>query len=163
MLRAAVPLLARPSPLLFGVRRAAAAPPFAQLAARRPQPLAVVSISSRSRSAPLVLRFSTSSSSSSAAAAASEKQLSHFERLKDLWRKYGIVAIGTYLGMYGAVLGSIYVAIDFGWVSTARAPRDGEKSADDDFNLVTATNKCVRLAARVCVVMMMMMMWRMTH
>lgn len=66
-----------------------------------------------------------------------EKSRSHFARLKDLWHKYGIVAIGTYFSMYGAVLGSFYVAIDQGWVKTKKTSR----GADEDFNLVTTTNK----------------------
>lgn len=151
MLRVAVP----PVSLLFAARRAAAASPFAHLAPRRPQQLRCssvlrTSITRSSRSAPLV-RFSTSSSSSSAstptppvgaAVPGSQQPLGHFNRLKELWRKYGVVAIGTYFGMYGAVLGSIYLAIDLGWVSTAKPTRDGEKG-DDDFNMVAATNKCV--------------------
>lgn len=74
-------------------------------------------------------------------------------KLKDLWQKYGMVAVGTYFTMYGVVLGSIYVAIEQGWVSTARPSTkrgkeplvDGEQPAED-FNLVTATNKFVTLA-----------------
>ncbi|KAJ0411661.1 hypothetical protein ATCC90586_004130 [Pythium insidiosum] len=84
-----------------------------------------------------------------------EKGKSHWEKLKELWRQYGIVAVGTYFSMYGVVLGSIYVAIEQGWVSTARTSRqEGEQPpADSDaataaspFNLVTATNKIVTLA-----------------
>lgn len=50
--------------------------------------------------------------------AAAAEPMTHMERLKDLWRKYGVVAIGTYLSMYGVVLGSMYLAIDQGWVRT---------------------------------------------
>ncbi|KAF1331723.1 Membrane protein, partial [Globisporangium splendens] len=109
---------------------------------------------SAKRSTAMTTRFSTSAGSSSsshsasagaqnAVAAAKEKSMSHFERLKDLWRKYGIVAIGTYFSMYGIVLGSIYVAIDQGWVSTAKTSRDSdsEDADNNDFNVVTATNK----------------------
>ncbi|GMF16843.1 unnamed protein product [Phytophthora lilii] len=68
--------------------------------------------------------------------------MSHLERLKDLWRKYGVVAIGTYLTMYGAVLGSMYLAIDQGWVRTnKRTSSKGEGQSDESFNLVTTTNK----------------------
>lgn len=110
----------------------------------------------------IVTRFSTSSSSTPAsssgtgndgASAVTENSLSGFARLKDLWRKYGIVAIGTYLSMYGVVLGSIYVAIDQGWVSTkkpSRSENDGED--DEEFNLVAATNRYVLLHAAADVI-----------
>jgi hypothetical protein len=81
------------------------------------------------------------------------KGKSSWAKLKDLWQKYGIVAVGTYFTMYGVVLSSIYVAIEQGWVSTARPSikpsmeplADGEEPPAD-FNLVTATNKCVSLS-----------------
>uniref|UniRef100_K3WLD2 DUF1279 domain-containing protein n=1 Tax=Globisporangium ultimum (strain ATCC 200006 / CBS 805.95 / DAOM BR144) TaxID=431595 RepID=K3WLD2_GLOUD len=112
------------------------------------------------RSTAMTTRFSTSAGSSSsshsststgahnAVSAAKEKSMSHFERLKDLWRKYGIVAIGTYFSMYGIVLGSIYVAIDQGWVRTAKTSRgsDSDNADNNDFNVVTATNKFVTFA-----------------
>lgn len=69
--------------------------------------------------------------------------MSHLERLKDLWRKYGIVAIGTYFSLYGAVLGSMYVAISQGWVRTSKRTSSKE---DESFNLVTTTNKFVKFA-----------------
>ena len=74
--------------------------------------------------------------------------MSHLERLKDLWRKYGVVAMGTYFSLYGAVLGSIYLAIDQGWVHTAtgRNSRKHEKQSDEDFDLVSTTNKFVNWA-----------------
>ncbi|KAF1790667.1 protein of unknown function DUF1279 [Phytophthora cactorum] len=78
---------------------------------------------------------------------ATAESMSHLERLKDLWRKYGIVAIGTYLTMYGAVLGSMYLAIDQGWVRTnKRTTSKGEGQSDESFNLVTTTNKFVKIA-----------------
>ncbi|DAZ98247.1 TPA: hypothetical protein N0F65_008932 [Lagenidium giganteum] len=88
----------------------------------------------------------TSSSSSSVSKAVTEQNMTHWERLKDLWRKYGVVAIGTYFTMYGVVLGSIYVAIEKGWVSTARVSRSDGENASQEFNVVTATNKFVTLA-----------------
>ncbi|GMF32626.1 unnamed protein product [Phytophthora fragariaefolia] len=46
--------------------------------------------------------------------------------------------------MYGAVLGSMYLAIDQGWVRTnKRTNSKGEGQPDESFNLVTTTNKCV--------------------
>ncbi|TYZ62008.1 hypothetical protein PybrP1_010916 [[Pythium] brassicae (nom. inval.)] len=162
MLRVAAPLLAGrpPASLLFAARRAATASPFALLVPRHTQRLSCspalrTSTTYSSRSTPLV-RFSTSSSPSSsstptptpptgAAIPESQQPVGHFARLMDLWRKYGAVAIGTYFGMYGAVLGSIYVAIDLGWVSTAKPARDGEPD-DDEFNVVAATNKFVTFA-----------------
>lgn len=99
-------------------------------------------------------RYATTSNASkppqvgSAAAVAEEAVVTHgssLARLKDLWNKYGIVAIGTYFSMYGAVLGSIYVAIDQGWLSTAKPSKaDAENPENADFNVVTATNKYVR-------------------
>ncbi|KAF4323030.1 hypothetical protein BBO99_00003411 [Phytophthora kernoviae] len=71
--------------------------------------------------------------------------MSHLDRLKDLWRKYGIVAIGTYLSLYGAVLGSIYVAIDQGWVRTSKR-RSSREGQEESFNLITTTNKFVKFA-----------------
>eukprot|EP00644_Phytophthora_capsici_P006978 jgi/Phyca11/526248/estExt2_fgenesh1_pm.C_PHYCAscaffold_80118 len=92
-----------------------------------------------------VLRRTSSSVSKTTGenVAASTEGMSHMERLKDLWRKYGIVAIGTYLTMYGSVLGSIYLAIDQGWVRTSkRTSSKGEGQSEETFNLVTTTNKC---------------------
>ncbi|KAL4087021.1 hypothetical protein PRIC1_014079 [Phytophthora ramorum] len=49
--------------------------------------------------------------------------------------------------MYGAVLGSVYLAIDQGWVRTnKRTSSKGEGQSDETFNLVTTTNKFVRFA-----------------
>lgn len=75
-----------------------------------------------------------------------EKSKAHVGRLKDLWNKYGIVAIGTYLSMYGAVLGSIYVAIDQGWVKTKKTSKGSAAAESDEFNLVTTTNRFVTMA-----------------
>ncbi|CAI5710179.1 hypothetical protein KXD40_005517 [Peronospora effusa] len=73
--------------------------------------------------------------------------MSHLERLKDQWRKYGVVAIGTYLSMYGVVLSSIYLAIDRGWVHTSKRSNSmGNEKTDDSFDLVTTTNRFVKLA-----------------
>lgn len=35
------------------------------------------------------------------------------KKFKELWSKYGMVAVGTYLGIYVTTLGSIFVALDF--------------------------------------------------
>ncbi|EEY61676.1 uncharacterized protein PITG_02010 [Phytophthora infestans T30-4] len=87
---------------------------------------------------------SSSVSKASGGEAATAESLSHLERLKDLWRKYGIVAIGTYLSMYGAVLGSMYLAIDQGWLRTnRRTSSKGEGQSDESFNLVATTNKWI--------------------
>ncbi|TMW57138.1 hypothetical protein Poli38472_003063 [Pythium oligandrum] len=77
-----------------------------------------------------------------------EKGKSGWSKLKELWRQYGMVAVGTYFSMYFTVLGSIYVAIEQGWVSTKRTSRsEGENGeANADFNVVTATNKVVTWA-----------------
>ncbi|KAE8895025.1 hypothetical protein PF005_g909 [Phytophthora fragariae] len=93
----------------------------------------------RARSSRLVARCSSSISQA--------EPTTHLGRLKDLWRKYGVVAIGTYMSMYGVVLGSMYLAIDQGWVHTAkRSSSKGEGQADESFNLVTTTNKFVKIA-----------------
>ena len=34
-------------------------------------------------------------------------------KLKVLWKKYGILAVGTYTGVYVGTLGSVFVALDF--------------------------------------------------
>ncbi|POM71703.1 membrane protein [Phytophthora palmivora] len=109
--------------------------------ARSPSFLAV----SRSSGVSGLHRFSSSVSKASTEEATAN--MSHLERLKDLWRKYGVVAIGTYLTMYGVVLGSMYLAIDQGWVhTTKRTNSKGEGQSDDSFNLVTTTNKFVKIA-----------------
>lgn len=157
--------------LLFTARRTAAASPFSSLTRLTTTPSSATTairflaikhtgnrVAGQQRSA-IITRFSTSSSSSPAsssssgsgagngaqdvAAVAAEKSLSGFARLKDLWRKYGIVAIGTYFSMYGVVLGSVYVAIDQGWVSTKKPSRSDKagEGGDEDFNLVAATNR----------------------
>ncbi|KAG7385031.1 hypothetical protein PHYPSEUDO_001967 [Phytophthora pseudosyringae] len=137
------------------VRRAAALRPL-PLGASRP-PTSVLPVARarffvqqppRARSPPFLTSLAASAlrrPSSSVAAATEHK--SHLERLKDLWRKYGVVAIGTYLAMYGTVLGSVYLAIDQGWVRTnRRANSKGEGQSEESFNLVTTTNKFVKLA-----------------
>lgn len=35
------------------------------------------------------------------------------DKLKIMWKSYGILAVGTYLGVYIATLGSMFVALDF--------------------------------------------------
>jgi hypothetical protein len=77
---------------------------------------------------------------SSSVTSTNGKKMTQVERLKDLWRKYGIVAVGTYFTMYGVVLGSIYLAIENDWVSIKKTSRNDEANGQD-FNLVTTTNK----------------------
>ncbi|CAH0475089.1 unnamed protein product [Peronospora belbahrii] len=93
-------------------------------------------------------RTSSSLSKASKSEQSTVNSMSHLERLKDQWRKYGVVAIGTYLTMYGAVLGSIYLAIDRGWIHTSKTTnlKDHEKEEDDRFDFVTTTNRFVKLA-----------------
>lgn len=75
------------------------------------------------------------------------KQQSHTQlnRLKELWRKYGLVAIATYFTLYGVVLGSIYVSIAGGYIPKRRllSPSDGENGSG--FDVVTTTNKYVKV------------------
>uniref|UniRef100_A0AAV1VPD1 DUF1279 domain-containing protein n=1 Tax=Peronospora matthiolae TaxID=2874970 RepID=A0AAV1VPD1_9STRA len=107
-------------------------------------------VASRSPVIALFRRTSSSASKASAAqaTASSAGKMSHLERLKDLWRKYGVVAMGTYFSLYGAVLGSIYLAIDQGWVhtDTGRNSMRSAKQSDENFDLVSTTNKFVKWA-----------------
>lgn len=64
----------------------------------------------------------------------------HLNRFKDLWRKYGLVAIGTYFTMYGIVLGSIYISIENGLISKNRNTRLN-KDTTTNFDVVSTTNK----------------------
>uniref|UniRef100_M4BYX8 DUF1279 domain-containing protein n=1 Tax=Hyaloperonospora arabidopsidis (strain Emoy2) TaxID=559515 RepID=M4BYX8_HYAAE len=105
-------------------------------------------VASRSPVIALYRRTSSSASKASAAqtTASSTGKMSHLERLKDLWRKYGAVAMGTYFSLYGAVLGSIYLAIDQGWVHTDTGRNSNDKPSDENFDLVSTTNKFVKWA-----------------
>jgi 3',5'-cyclic AMP phosphodiesterase CpdA len=132
--------LRRGSPLLGVSRLPSTALPtarvrfFVQQPPRARSPSFLTSLATR--------RTSSSLSKASENVATATDGMSHMERLKDLWRKYGVVAIGTYLTMYGTVLGSIYLAIDQGWVRTnKRSVSKGEGQSDESFNLVTTTNK----------------------
>lgn len=85
------------------------------------------------------------------------KQQSHTQlnRLKELWKKYGLVAIATYFTMYGTVLGSMYVAIESGWVAKKKiSPTQLNVESESDFDVVTTTNRyawllCVDLTCRL--------------
>ncbi|ETK95787.1 hypothetical protein F441_01366 [Phytophthora nicotianae CJ01A1] len=117
---------------------------FVQHQPRARSPSFMTSLAARSS---VFSRSSSSVSKASGGEVATAESMSHLERLKDLWRKYGIVAIGTYLTMYGVVLGSMYLAIDQGWVRTnKRTNSKGEGQLDESFNLVTTTNKFVKIA-----------------
>ncbi|CAI5730146.1 unnamed protein product [Hyaloperonospora brassicae] len=109
-------------------------------------------IASRSRTATFTRRASSSTSkrpNTLVTTSSTETKPSHLERLKDLWRKYGVVAMGTYFSLYGAVLGSIYLAIDQGWVHTATGRNSREHEQQSDFDLVSTTNKFVKWAEDV--------------
>lgn len=77
-----------------------------------------------------------------------EKGKSSWGKLKDLWQKYGMVSVVTYFSMYGVVLSSMYVAIEQGWLNTSKPAPAKEGEENPDFNLVTATNKCVCLLSK---------------
>lgn len=34
-------------------------------------------------------------------------------RLKKMWKAYGVLAVGTYLGVYASTLGSLFLALDY--------------------------------------------------
>jgi hypothetical protein len=44
---------------------------------------------------------------------------SYSTRFKILWKKYGVLSIGTYLGIYAVTLSSIFLALDNGVFTTA--------------------------------------------
>ncbi|CAK4703581.1 hypothetical protein LEN26_010557 [Aphanomyces euteiches] len=61
-------------------------------------------------------------------------------KFKELWNKYGWVGVGTYLSVYVTTLGSMFVAIETGLLSTG-APKEGEsEDGNGSFNIVSATN-----------------------
>ncbi|KDO29863.1 hypothetical protein SPRG_19741 [Saprolegnia parasitica CBS 223.65] len=91
-----------------------------------------------------ILRFCSSGSTIKPSAVAKPTS---FGRFKDLWKQYGLVAVGTYLTIYGIVLGSMYAAIETGVLSTKKeVPRkEGDEASHDDgessLNILTATNR----------------------
>lgn len=50
--------------------------------------------------------------------------LSTKDKLKKLWKNYGIVAVSTYLGIYATTLGSIFLALDFDLFNAASVGLD---------------------------------------
>ncbi|RHY25037.1 hypothetical protein DYB32_008544 [Aphanomyces invadans] len=90
------------------------------------------------RPRPLSFRFNSTSSTPPPITTAGGP----LQKFKDLWNKYGWVGVGTYLGVYVVTLGSMFVAIETGVLSTA-APSKATDSEDKNeaFNIVTATNK----------------------
>lgn len=61
-------------------------------------------------------------------------------RFKEMWKRYGAVAIGTYLSTYAVVLGSFYASIEYGLIDR-NPPKPNLSDSDDDFNLVKTTNR----------------------
>ncbi len=39
---------------------------------------------------------------------------SKMSRVKSLWKKYGMIAVGTYLSVYAVTLGGLYFVLEFG-------------------------------------------------
>ncbi|OQR80892.1 hypothetical protein ACHHYP_17084 [Achlya hypogyna] len=75
---------------------------------------------------------------------------SHVGRLRALWNEYGLVAVGTYLSIYGVVLGSMYAAIETGVLSTKKERKEGD--ADDGespLNILTATNRMMEWTNKI--------------
>lgn len=75
-----------------------------------------------------------------------------------MWKKYGVVSIGTYMGIYVATLGTMYVAVDHGLLtpSISKQPKSVEKNHnEDEFDLVQATNRFVRFAEKLGVAELM--------
>lgn len=60
-------------------------------------------------------------------------------RLKELWKTYGTVAIGTYLSTYVVVLASFYGAMEYGIINKATPANTKENEAD--FSIVETTNR----------------------
>eukprot|EP00238_Polyblepharides_amylifera_P000759 CAMPEP_0196572336 /NCGR_PEP_ID=MMETSP1081-20130531/2405_1 /TAXON_ID=36882 /ORGANISM="Pyramimonas amylifera, Strain CCMP720" /LENGTH=205 /DNA_ID=CAMNT_0041889621 /DNA_START=158 /DNA_END=775 /DNA_ORIENTATION=+ len=62
---------------------------------------------------PNVTGVKTESASVSAVESASAApKLTHIQRFKELWHKYGFVFIGTYFTIWGATFGSMYLLVD---------------------------------------------------
>ena len=43
-----------------------------------------------------------------------EQQLTFKDKVKNMWKNYGKLAIVTYIGVYASTLGSVFLALDFG-------------------------------------------------
>ncbi len=55
---------------------------------------------------------------------AKSSDLSTKDKLKKLWKNYGIIAVSTYLGIYATTLGSIFLALDFDLFNAASVGLD---------------------------------------
>jgi len=46
------------------------------------------------------------------------------EKFKKLWKNYGLIAVGTYLTIYGTTLGSLFLAVDYDILNAASVGLD---------------------------------------
>jgi Protein of unknown function (DUF1279) len=46
--------------------------------------------------------------------------------LKEMWRRYGLVAVGTYFGIYFSTLGGLYFVFEYGFMTASDVPAGGE-------------------------------------
>ena len=57
---------------------------------------------------------------------AKEAAASGKKTLKEMWRRYGLVAVGTYFGIYVVTLGSLYVVFSNGFMTASDVPAGAE-------------------------------------
>lgn len=62
---------------------------------------------------PQVRYLSTKSDSEEKKAPAKQQVKTVAEKLKRMWKAYGALAVGTYLGVYVTTLGSLFLALDY--------------------------------------------------
>jgi hypothetical protein len=55
----------------------------------------------------------SNTSSSSTAATPSMANMGMKDKFKHLWKQYGVIAIGTYFGIYFSTIGGMYLALDY--------------------------------------------------
>mmetsp|Transcript_3823 Transcript_3823/g.3432 ORF Transcript_3823/g.3432 Transcript_3823/m.3432 type:complete len:222 (-) Transcript_3823:64-729(-) len=69
--------------------------------------------------------------------------LSIKDKFKYMWKKYGVVAIGTYFGLYVTTLGSIFLSLDYDLFNSASFgldPNTAIKKVCDLFLIVTGSS-----------------------
>ncbi|KAG5189533.1 hypothetical protein JKP88DRAFT_155059, partial [Tribonema minus] len=49
---------------------------------------------------------------------------------KEMWRRYGLVAVGTYFGIYVATLGGLYLVFDYGFMTASDMPAGAAHAGD---------------------------------
>ena len=104
-------------------------------------------------SVPRVLQRASSSSSKNQETIKKAKTtiLKTKSKLKEMWTQYGMIFIGTYLTTYVITLGSVYVAMENGVIRTRPKKNKPQVETDEeeDFDMITTTNRIVALAERL--------------